>query len=398
MSRTRRFITACLCAAVTASVLLPSFIQADPAAKPAAKAEGRSLDVIDGELKAAGAKFKEVVPQLSMIGDASFRKDNAEKALPPLKKLAELLGEIAATQEAEEKQFTQDFRLKMLAMGVALGDKDSAKSLNEAATDKDPQMAIAAKSALAFGNWINTSGDAKAQAAVLADYTALAKANPKEDKIAETLFLMSKLGGANGDLSKQAIAVISENLTGEAAMQINSQTAALNKAIVIAGRTVANAAFTSTSMKGKVVLVDFWATWCGPCKEQLPALKKLYADYHGKGLEIVGVSCDSDDAKVTAFTKQNEMPWVQLRELSQNDRELWHPVATKFGVEQIPAMFLVDKKGVLRHIDGEEDMENKVKALLAEADEPAKAPAAPAPTAAPAPAPAPAPTPAPAAK
>jgi len=377
MGRNRRLITLALCAAVTAGAIVPSFIRAvEPAATaPAAKAEARDLDVINKELKAAGEEFRTAVPSMKSLADAKFRKDNSAKVLPPLKKIAGLLNEIATTHGEPS---AAEARFRMLGMAVALGDKDSSQVLTDASASKDHDQAISAKSALVLGNWIAASEDPKEQAKILDGYTEVAKADPKEDKIAGTLMIMSQLGAANDDMSKKAVAVIRSTLTGDAAQQFATQTASLDKPITLVGRTTNNTRFSSASLKGKVVLVDFWATWCGPCKAALPGVKKLYEAYHEKGLEIVGVDCDSADDKVNAFTKENGMPWVQLRENAQTEQEMWHPLAKKYGVDAIPALFIIDKKGVLRYLDGEEDTEDRIKKLLAEPEEGAKA-VAPAP-------------------
>jgi thiol-disulfide isomerase/thioredoxin len=120
------------------------------------------------------------------------------------------------------------------------------------------------------------------------------------------------------------------------------------------------------------VVIDFWATWCGPCLAELPNVKQAYKDFHGKGMEIVGVSCDSDENALNSFTRENEMPWVQLRESSQvDDEHKWNPIATRFSVTGIPRMFIVDKKGILRDVDAQDNLGDKVKKLLAESDAPA---------------------------
>lgn len=97
------------------------------------------------------------------------------------------------------------------------------------------------------------------------------------------------------------------------------------------------------NFKGKVVLVDFWATWCGPCVGELPNVLKAYEKYHGKGFEIVGVSLDSDKDKLTTFLKAKNMTWQQFF-----DGKGWkNKVAEKYQVHSIPATYLVDKDGKL---------------------------------------------------
>ena len=93
--------------------------------------------------------------------------------------------------------------------------------------------------------------------------------------------------------------------------------------------------------KNKYTLVDFWASWCGPCRAEMPTIVKAYADYHGRGFEVVGVSLDADhDAWVDAIDKLN-MPWPQMSDLKG-----WNCAGARlYGVRSIPANLLIDQKG-----------------------------------------------------
>ncbi len=100
-------------------------------------------------------------------------------------------------------------------------------------------------------------------------------------------------------------------------------------------------------LRGKVVLVDFWASWCGPCITEMPVVAAAYKKFHDKGFEILGISLDQDKAAMEGALKKHGMTWPQYF-----DGAGWkNKISTAFGITSIPAAWLIDKKGMLRETD-----------------------------------------------
>lgn len=126
------------------------------------------------------------------------------------------------------------------------------------------------------------------------------------------------------------------------------------------GRTL-----TLESLTGKVVLIDFWATWCSPCREALPHIRQIAKKFDGQPLVVLSISLDSDEAKWKDFVGKNGMTWMQYRDGSFNGR-----ISKEFNVTAIPATFTIDADGVLedQHV-GDANIEGKLKKLIARAAE-----------------------------
>ncbi|MBL7745782.1 MAG: TlpA family protein disulfide reductase [Chitinophagaceae bacterium] len=116
-----------------------------------------------------------------------------------------------------------------------------------------------------------------------------------------------------------------------------------------------------SSLKGKVVLLDFWASWCGPCRVSNKNLVKLYAKYKASGFEILGVSLDDEATKWKTAIRQDKITWLQV-----NDAGGWDArIAQAWGINAIPTSYLIDKDGKLLAMDLEgKELEKALKYLL----------------------------------
>ena len=98
--------------------------------------------------------------------------------------------------------------------------------------------------------------------------------------------------------------------------------------------------------RGKIVLLDFWAVWCAPCRAETPHLKRAYAEFKDREFEIVGISLDHEKSKLLAYIEEHDIAWPQfLNETGEND------IAQKYKVMAIPRTFLIDHEGVIRKAD-----------------------------------------------
>jgi peroxiredoxin len=113
--------------------------------------------------------------------------------------------------------------------------------------------------------------------------------------------------------------------------------------------------------RGKVVLVDFWASWCAPCRRANPGLVELYSKFRDKGFEIFGVSIDDERNAWKKAIKVDRISWIQVNEAGG-----WEaPVAVQWKLEQIPASFLIDQQGkIIARDPSKQEIENHLKNLL----------------------------------
>jgi thiol-disulfide isomerase/thioredoxin len=192
----------------------------------------------------------------------------------------------------------------------------------------------------------------------------LSKEFPKQSEPWEMLMMVAQ--NSEGTKSIALYKELSENapdarMKEHAATQLKSLDR-INKPVTLVYKAVDDREVDISKLKGKVVLIDFWATWCGPCVAELPNVKKAYEELHDEGFEIVGVSFDEDCDALKKFVAKNKMAWPQFC-----DGGGWNNSINKeFGIRAIPAMYLIDRKGVLRDMNARANLADKVRVLLKE--------------------------------
>jgi peroxiredoxin len=322
----------------------------------------------------------EVLLSAATISDPVKRAEIAPVAIPLLYYKTGLIN-VEGTLKTMGEKVTERLHRSVAARLYLLGDAPTVQRVQEMLASSTPSVKLDGQIVELEARWVAAEGNAEESLRVASELEALATANPEDSRIALMAGMFDVEGRSEAITAKMT--ALRENVMRDpdtlgakvamAARKKKQEDAAhvqeglIGKPYVIAGNTVDGAPFSTANYKGKVVLVDFWATWCGPCVAGLPHLRDLYGKYHDKGLEIVGVSNDSDAAKVKAFTKSHDMPWVDLFDPTNAAAHEYSKLTNSAAVWGIPTTFLIDKKGILRGLCvGPMTLDDMIPKLLAE--------------------------------
>lgn len=290
-------------------------------------------------------KFR-ILPLLSLLAVAHPAAVHATDAASIEAKLRESLSKLERGPDSKEKAMTI-FKATIEEIDAYLKSPDAADKL---------------KAQVLQAQLYNVVGDsAKAQAMLPELYKQVTKGKDGDFASAVPLVALQAQGriAAGDKAGAEALLAAFEkdfaehkDMAQDGAAMVKSMRGKLSlpgvgDTMAIAFTALDGAKVDLAAMKDKVVLVDFWATWCGPCVAEMPNVKAAYAAYHAKGFEVIGISLDQDEDALRAYLKKNEIPWAQAF-----DGKGWeNALAAKFGIHSIPATFLIGKDGKVAAAD-----------------------------------------------
>ena len=343
------------------------------------------IKTADGEAELAWRGVEEALQNVMLQLPPEQLADPTKEQIAELKrKQSEKLVAAAEMARAFYAKYPKDTRAddakeqeqQLLTLATRFGDTNAAARLDklEQARLDDPNLAEDERLKLRVDRLqrdagTRANGDMEVMLTEMETGTRkLQKEFPKRTELAGLLLQIAdaRVDGGHPDkarkLAQEVLEAKPDSEVKDEAEKLIAKLDRVGKPLNIKFKAVDGREVDLAGMNGKVVLVDFWATWCAPCMQELPNVKTAYEKLREKGFEIVGISLDQSLDKLKQVLAREKMSWPQYFE---EDRE-GNKFAEEFGIRGIPTMWLVDKKGVLRDLNGRERLEEKVEKLLAE--------------------------------
>jgi|GEM_PF-6114339 len=362
-----RFLVFALFCTISLAICASSYAQVPPTgpAAPPKITEGKPIPVPAGTADELIKWVQEVLLKtklFDMAPDGTSGVDNSKAVVAAADQVAEKLLAMKLTEE----QLENAVEIKMMAVMtkgqmeqkmplaevkalhariVKLGGTKIAEDLQVAILTMEFQEAMAKndkEAAAATGKkFLASIKDEKLSGrklyAVMQISNQLAAAG--ESKIAVELLetALKNIGDAPDEQMQRLVEMVKGSLV---------KIQMIGKPMKIFGKFLDGTEYKASDYKGKVVLVDFWASWCGPCHAEAKNIKALYENYHSKGFEVIGINCDDTQKAAEASIKQQQLPWKNIFFTGKKEEMGFNnPMAKLYGINSIPQIMLIGKDG-----------------------------------------------------